>query len=132
MECELSGDLTAMGLRDVVQDATARLARRLSPLRIYLFGSAARGTMSPDSDLDFLVVMPDGSNCRRLMVEAHRELCDLPVAKDVLVTTPSRLEVARDDIGSVLCNVLEEGRSIDGRRPRGVPDRTNSGGEGRD
>ena len=107
-----SGDLTALGLRDVVQDATSRLARRFSPLRIYLFGSAVRGTMSPDSDLDFLVVMPDGSNCRRLMVEAHRELCDLPIAKDVLITTPSRLELARDDIGSVLSSVLKEGRII--------------------
>ena len=30
------------------------------PLRIILFGSAARGEMGADSDLDVLVVMPDG------------------------------------------------------------------------
>lgn len=29
------------------------------PIRIYLFGSVARGDDGPDSDLDFLVVVPD-------------------------------------------------------------------------
>ena len=104
--------LAATGLRDVLDDATLRLVQRLVPLRIFLFGSAVRGTMSPDSDLDFLVVVPEGSDCRRLMVEAHRELRDLPVAKDVLVTTPSRLEASRNDLGSVFFDVLREGKVI--------------------
>lgn len=29
------------------------------PDRIYLFGSAARGDAAPDSDYDFMVVLPD-------------------------------------------------------------------------
>ena len=106
------GKLAATGLSDVLDDATLRLVQRLVPLRIFLFGSAVRGTMSPDSDLDFLVVVPEGSDCRRLMVEAHRELRDLPVAKDVLVTTPSRLEASRNDLGSVFFDVLREGKVI--------------------
>ena len=44
------------------QEAIAEITRRLvefySPVRIYLFGSAARGDDGPDSDLDFLVVLP--------------------------------------------------------------------------
>jgi predicted nucleotidyltransferase len=35
------------------------------PLRIIVFGSAARGEMQPDSDVDLLVVMPDGTHRRR-------------------------------------------------------------------
>ena len=31
------------------------------PLRIILFGSAARGEAGQDSDIDLLVVMPDGT-----------------------------------------------------------------------
>lgn len=45
------------------EDAIAEIARRLvefyNPVRIYLFGSEARGDAGPDSDLDFLVVVPD-------------------------------------------------------------------------
>lgn len=102
----------AAGLQQVLDDATQRLTRRLNPLRIFLFGSAARGTMSRDSDLDFLVVVPEGSDCRRLMVEAHRELRDLSLPKDVLVTTPSRLEAARHDFASVLFDVLRDGKVV--------------------
>ena len=102
----------AVGLQQVLDDATQRLTRRLNPLCIFLFGSAARGTMSRDSDLDFLVVVPEGSDCRRLMVEAHRELRDLAMPKDVLVTTPSRLEAARHDFSSVLFDVLRDGKVV--------------------
>jgi predicted nucleotidyltransferase len=37
-----------------------RIVQAVHPLRIILFGSAARGQMGPHSDLDVLVVMPDG------------------------------------------------------------------------
>jgi predicted nucleotidyltransferase len=47
------------------EQAIAAIADRLvdyyRPERIYLFGSAARGDASPDSDLDFCVVVPDGA-----------------------------------------------------------------------
>ncbi len=102
----------AAGLQQVLDDATQRLTRRLNPLRNFLFGSAARGTMSRDIDLDFLVVVPEGSDCRQLMVEAHRELRDLALPKDVLVTTPSRLEAARHDFASVLFDVLRDGKVV--------------------
>ena len=42
-------------LREIVQ----RLADAYHPLRIYLFGSKARGTAGPDSDYDLLIVVSD-------------------------------------------------------------------------
>jgi len=35
-----------------------RIINSVHPLRIIIFGSAARGEMAPDSDVDVMVVMP--------------------------------------------------------------------------
>jgi predicted nucleotidyltransferase len=42
-------------------EITPRLAEACPPVRVYWFGSAARGDDGPDSDLDFLVVVPDNA-----------------------------------------------------------------------
>lgn len=49
-------------IRDqAILDITQKLVEVCQPVRIYLFGSAAREDDGPDSDLDFLVVLPDNS-----------------------------------------------------------------------
>jgi len=42
-----------------VAEIVRRLVELYRPERIYLFGSSARGTAGPDSDYDFMVVVPD-------------------------------------------------------------------------
>jgi predicted nucleotidyltransferase len=43
----------------IIEEMTRRLVDFYHPVRIYLFGSEARGEAAPDSDLDFCVVLPD-------------------------------------------------------------------------
>lgn len=38
------------------------IAHRFRPLKIYLFGSFATGRATRESDVDLLVVMPDGTD----------------------------------------------------------------------
>src|SRR6266850_1145411 len=45
--------------QEAIEEITRRLVEYFQPERIYLFGSVARGDDGPDSDLDFLVVVPD-------------------------------------------------------------------------
>ena len=40
----------------ILADIVARIVRAAEPQKIVLFGSAARGTMGPDSDYDLLVI----------------------------------------------------------------------------
>jgi predicted nucleotidyltransferase len=44
---------------DTVSEVVRRLVEHYRPERIYLIGSSARGDARPDSDLDFLVVLPE-------------------------------------------------------------------------
>jgi uncharacterized protein len=49
----------AMTKEETIQEITQRLIEFYRPVRVYLFGSAARGESGRDSDLDFCVVLPD-------------------------------------------------------------------------
>jgi predicted nucleotidyltransferase len=50
------------------------LGQVLRPDAIFLFGSHARGDAGPDSDLDFLVVVPDSLGSRYMRSVAVRAL----------------------------------------------------------
>ena len=50
---------------NVIDQLVERIVEVVNPLKIILFGSAARGEMGPDSDVDVLVVMPNGVHRRR-------------------------------------------------------------------
>ncbi len=48
-----------------------RIVNAVHPERIILFGSAVRGEMGPDSDVDVLVVMPEGTHRRETVKFLH-------------------------------------------------------------
>jgi predicted nucleotidyltransferase len=55
------------------------------PIRIYLFGSVARGDDGPDSDLDFLVVVPDDApDEKRRLGAVRRAVRGTGFAKDIV------------------------------------------------
>jgi predicted nucleotidyltransferase len=92
-----------------------RLVAQFAPLQIILFGSYARGTAHSVSDLDVLVVMPDepgGVRHREVTVAMLRALSDLPVAKDVVVTTPEEIASRGQLVGTVLREALQEGKLL--------------------
>ena len=86
-----------------------RIVGRFDPSRVVLFGSHARGTAHEGSDVDLLVVMPDGTDRRQAAVEMRVLLGDMPVAKDIIVTTPDHIARRGHVIGTVLRPALREG-----------------------
>ena len=52
--------MTATSLGHIIQDIVARILTAVKPTEVVLFGSAARGEMHESSDIDFLVVVPNG------------------------------------------------------------------------
>ena len=96
---------------ETLQEIVRRIVEAAQPEKIILFGSAARGEMGPDSDVDLLVVK-SGVHRRELAARLYRELADLPVPKDIIVATPEDLERHRDTIGLVYRAALREGRVV--------------------
>jgi uncharacterized protein len=89
-----------------------RIVRRFQPLRIILFGSQARGQAGPASDIDLLVVLSEVANKRQVAVEIRRLLADLPVGKDIIVTTQEEITRRGDWIGGVLRPAVREGKVL--------------------
>lgn len=89
-----------------------RIVELAHPLRIVLFGSAARGESGPDSDVDLLVVMPEGTHRRATAQALYREISGVGIPFDILVATPADLERHKENIGLVYRSALRDGREV--------------------
>lgn len=89
-----------------------RVVERFDPLRVILFGSLARGEANRHSDVDLLVVFDEIEDERQVTVEILCALKDLPISKDVVVTTSEELERRGDLVGTVFRPALREGKTL--------------------
>lgn len=98
-----------------IQRVVGLVVETVQPLRIVLFGSAARGELRPGSDLDMMVVVPEGIDAlraaQRLYVEMARRR-ESYVCVDFIVTTPSCFEARKDSLGSVYREVSRDGQEL--------------------
>lgn len=90
-----------------------RIVEAAAPEQIVLFGSAARGDMGPDSDIDLLVVK-SCPNRREVAQAICRQLVGVApgLPKDIVVVTPEDVECDRDTIGYIIRPALREGRVV--------------------
>lgn len=98
-----------MDRSSTIKEAVDRIVKAASPLRVILFGSAARETASPDSDLDFLVVESVVNSKIKEMVRLRRVLGGLSVPIDILVTSQEELSEWGGVPGCVYYWALKEG-----------------------
>jgi len=99
----------------VLTDIVERLVRAYQPLRIYLFGSAARGDATVDSDYDLLVILPDEApSYLRSEDPGYRALRGTGTAVDLLVWTRESFERQLHLKASFPSTVLREGKLLYG------------------
>lgn len=79
---------------------------------VILFGSYARGDVSPQSDLDFLVIEPQLSDRRNEMVRLRAALRPLRLPVDVLVVSRAAFDAWKDLPNNVINEAAREGRSF--------------------
>ena len=101
-----------MTAETIISTMVDRIVGRFQPSRVVLFGSYARGTAIESSDVDLLVVMADVPDKRRTAVEIRRSLGDLPISKDIVVTTPDEIMSRGHVVGTVLHAALREGTVV--------------------
>ena len=97
----------------ILADIVQRVVETADPEKIVLFGSAARGTMGPDSDYDLLVIKGGKFDRDRVTRNIYRQL-NGEAAVDVVVVTPEEVERYRDTHCLVICPALREGRVVYG------------------
>ena len=97
---------------DVLDAIIRRIVDVAQPDRIILFGSAARGEMGPDSDIDLLVVKSGVPHRGHLAEKIYVSLIGVPASVDVIVVTPEDLRRFRDKVGTVIRPALRDGREV--------------------
>ena len=59
--------------QEILEDIINRIVETVRPEKIILFGSAARGEMGPNSDVDLLIIRK-GGHSRKLVGQIYRKL----------------------------------------------------------
>ena len=99
-------------LNDILTEIVSRIVESVHPKKIILFGSAIRGELGPNSDLDLLVIIPSDGHRRRTAQTVYRKLIGVGFAADIIVVTEDDIEKFGDNIGMVIRPALQEGKIL--------------------
>lgn len=89
-----------------------RIVKNFHPDKVVLFGSYARGTAGPDSDVDLFVIMPLEKSNLETCVDIRGVLHGLGLSKDIIVATPIEWQKYRDIPGTLIRTAHEEGKTL--------------------
>jgi len=105
-----------MGVMGIDERLTQEIVQRIlsvtKPDRIIVFGSAATGQMTRDSDIDLLVVAPSPRNTIEERVRLRRSLRGLGFPFDVFIIATERFEESKDIFGGIAYPAHKYGRLI--------------------
>ena len=105
--------MTAVQIQDQINSITNQLIQKYKPVKIILFGSGAKGQMSPDSDLDFFIVKDDNKDHYHRMVEVSG-LVEKDIAADFIIYTPQELSERLRLGDTFIKSIVSEGRVLYG------------------
>ena len=97
--------------KEVLEDIIHRIVEVADPDRIILFGSAARGEMGRNSDVDLLIIRKGGDS-HDLTTKIYRNLHGLGTAIDAIVASPEDVERYKDSHALIYKPALREGRVV--------------------
>jgi uncharacterized protein len=96
----------------VLQGIVDRVVELAHPDKIILFGSAARGEMGPNSDVDLLLIKSGRFNRGRLMEKIYLGMGGLGEPVDIVIVTPEEVAAYGQSPYLVIAAALREGRLL--------------------
>lgn len=97
-------------------DIVKAIRAEISPEKIILFGSRARGDSRSDSDIDLLIIEsePFSKSRSRLkeVAKIRRALRHTPCSKDILLYSKDEIEYWKDSVNHVIAQSMKEGRVL--------------------
>ena len=102
-----------MGISDaLVSEIVKRILSVAEPQRIILFGSAAMGEMSRDSDIDLLVLESSPGDTRKESVRIRQAVRGLGYPFDIIVMASERFEESKNVVGGIAYPANKYGKVI--------------------
>ena len=97
---------------ELLKEMTEKIVREVNPRKVVLFGSYARGTARPDSDLDFLIVEDGAFNAQRSRRAEMTRFPDLRIPIDFLVYSSEEVANWQDSKNHVIHHAMNDGRIL--------------------
>ena len=96
----------------LLSEIVRRVLTVAHPDRIILFGSAATGEMTKDSDIDLLVVASTPRNRHEERLKIADAIGDIEYPVDVTIIASERFEATKDIIGGIAYPAHKYGRVL--------------------
>ena len=96
----------------LIQEIVRRILTVAQPEKIILFGSAATGEMTKDSDIDLLILERTVNNPRRESVIIRDAIGSLGRPFDILIIPADRFEATKNYIGGIAYPANKYGKVI--------------------
>jgi uncharacterized protein len=96
----------------LMNEIVKRILEVAEPQRIILFGSAAMGRMTKDSDIDLLVLESAPSDTRQESVRIRQAVRGLGYPFDIIVMAVERFEESKDVVGGIAYPAHKYGKVI--------------------
>lgn len=101
---------------ELLKEMTEKIVREVNPRKVVLFGSYARGTARPGSDLDFLVIEDGPFNAQRSrraeMTRLWMLFPEVRVSIDFLVYSPEEVAKWETSKNHVIHHAMSDGRVL--------------------
>ena len=108
------GDFMDLDISKEIQRITDQIIEKYKPDKIILFGSAARGELEPDSDVDFLIIKKDSPLYGADRIRELSGMIDRNIPVDFLVYLPDEFDQRIQMEDPFLKAILKEGRVLYG------------------
>ncbi len=100
----------------LLDELVARIVEAVRPEKVILFGSWAKGTARPDSDVDLFIQVASGEDTAAASARAYAAIRPLrPRLRrgvDIVVKDRAFVEYYGDLVGTIVRPVLREGRLL--------------------
>ena len=101
----------------VMDQIVTLITSKISPERIVLFGSYARGENKEDSDIDILIIAKNLGNERKITGSLYKELLNtnISIPIDFLAIDYDKYNILKDKVGYIYKTIDKEGQILYGK-----------------
>lgn len=88
------------------------IVKEHDPVKVLLFGSCASGIITPDSDIDMIIVKPSDKPRYQRGIEIRKSLIGTGVPIDLLVYTPEEFDQDKNTRFTFLSTALKKSKVL--------------------
>ncbi len=103
---------TSSTVNPLIQEIVRRIVKVSQPEKVILFGSRARGTARPESDIDLLVIAHSTQPRHRRAAPLYGALSDILTPMDIIVYSPEEVQEWSEVHQAFVTTAIREGQVL--------------------